>query len=73
VDAELLAWVLLVVGLVLMALLGLVLMGHVRRLGRERAAATSDVRSRWAVVQALLATIRSARHRRPTPRHRRVS
>lgn len=57
-DAELVAWVLLVVGLVLMALLGLVLMGHVRRLGRERAAARSDVGSRWAVVQALLATRR---------------
>ncbi len=60
------AWVLLVVGLVLMALLGLVLMGHVRRLRRERAAATSEVGSRWAAVQALLVTRRErAPLRRP--------
>lgn len=67
-DAELVAWVLLVVGLVVMALLGLVLLGHVRRLGRERAAAASDVGSRWAVVQTLLAT---RRERAPSrgPRH----
>jgi hypothetical protein len=59
VDAELVAWVLVGVGVVLMAVLAVAVLGHVRRLGRERAAMTVDVSRRVARLQLLRATRRS--------------
>ncbi len=58
-DAELVAWVLVALGLVLMALLAVAVVRHVRRLGRERAAVTADLTRRVARLQLLRATRRS--------------
>jgi hypothetical protein len=56
VDVELVVWVLLGLGLVLAVLLGVVVLGHVRRLARERAATTADVTRRLARLRLLRAT-----------------
>jgi hypothetical protein len=61
VDAELVVWVLLALGLVLVALLALVLIGHVRQFGRERTATTADVTRRLARLRLLRATRGSRR------------
>ncbi|MBA3906355.1 MAG: hypothetical protein H0X35_06675 [Pseudonocardiales bacterium] len=53
---DLVVWALLVLGVVLMALLAFVVLRHVRQLGRERAATTTDMTRRLARLQLLRAT-----------------
>ena len=55
-DADWVVWVVVTVGVVLAALLVFVVLGHLRRLGRERAAVTADVTRRLARLQLLRAT-----------------
>jgi len=65
-DAELVAWALLVLGVVVMVVLALLLGRHVRRLGRERAVVTAALTPRVARLR-LLAAGRARKGRRGGP------
>ena len=65
-DAELVAWALLVLGVVVMVVLALLLGRHVRRLDRERAVVTAALRPRVARLR-LLAAGRARKGRRRGP------
>ena len=54
-DAETVAWTLLVVGALVMVLLAVLLGRHVRRLGRVRSAVTADVAPRVARLRLMAA------------------
>jgi hypothetical protein len=54
-DAETVAWTLLVVGALVLIVLAVLLGRHVRRLGRTRAAVTADVAPRVARLRLLAA------------------
>jgi hypothetical protein len=54
-DAETVAWTLLVVGALVMVVLAVLLGRHVRRLGRTRSAVTADVAPRVARLRLLAA------------------
>ena len=54
-DAETVAWTLLVVGALVMVVLAVLLGRHVRRLGRTLSAVTADVASRVARLRVLAA------------------
>jgi hypothetical protein len=62
-SAEVVAWVLLGLGVVAMVVLALLLGRHVRRLGRERAGVTADIALRVARLR-LLAPARARKGRR---------
>ena len=54
-DAEMVAWALLVLGALGMVVLAVLLGRHVRRLGRERAGVTADIAPRVARLRLLAA------------------
>ena len=54
-DAELVTWTLLVVGMLLSLVLAVGVRGHLRRLDRERATAKADIDRRVARLQLLAA------------------
>ncbi len=54
-DAEVWAWALLVLGVLVMVVLAALLGRHVRRLGRMRVAATADIAPRVARLRLLAA------------------
>jgi hypothetical protein len=62
-SAEVVAWVLLGLGVVVMLVLALLLGRHVRRLGRERAGVAADIAPRVARLR-LLAAARARKGRR---------
>jgi hypothetical protein len=62
-GAEVVAWVLLGLGVLVMVVLALQLGRHVRRLGRERAGVTTDIGPRVARLR-LLAAARARKGRR---------
>ena len=65
-DAEMVAWALLVLGALGMVVLAVLLGRHVRRLGRERAGVTADIAPRVARLR-LLAAGRARKGRRGGP------
>ena len=65
-DAEAVAWTLLVAGVLVMVVLALLLGRQVRRLGRERASADADIAPRVARLR-LLAAGRARKGRRRLP------
>jgi hypothetical protein len=65
-DAETVAWALLVVGALVMVVLAVLLGRHVRRLGRVRAGVEADIAPRVARLR-LLAASRARKGRRGPP------
>ena len=65
-DAEAVAWTLLVLGVLVMVVLALLLGRQVRRLGRERAGVTADIAPRVARLR-LLAAGRARKRGRDRP------
>jgi hypothetical protein len=62
-DAELVAWALLVLGALVMIVLALLLGRHVRRLGRERAGVAAAITPRVARLRLLAACRARKAHR----------
>ena len=65
-DAEVVAWALLVLGVLVMVVLAVLLGRHVRRLGRVRAGVEADIAPRVARLR-LLAAGRARKGRRDPP------
>jgi hypothetical protein len=65
-DAEVVAWALLVLGVLVMVVLAALLGRHVRRLGRVRAGVEADIAPRVARLR-LLAAGRTRKGRRSPP------
>ena len=65
-DAEVVAWALLVLGVLVMVVLAALLGRHVRRLGRVRAGVEADIAPRLARLR-LLAAGRARKGRRGPP------
>jgi hypothetical protein len=66
-DAELLTWALLALGVLVLVALAVLLGMHVRRLGRERAEVATDIAPRVARLRLLAAGRARKGPRRGTP------
>jgi hypothetical protein len=64
-DAEVVAWALLVLGVLVMVVLAALLGRHVRRLGRVRAGVEADIAPRVARLRLLAAGRARKGHRGP--------